>query len=139
TPIHNRRAIRIALVPAGKSLQSREAQASMIRRAPIRALVLGIVLAAFGLRVARLGTQSLWGDEMFSVYRARQSLGEITQAVPDERTLPPLYYYLLHLWIPFAGKTETAVRFPSVAFGVLAVALLYVLVRRTLGARVAVV
>ena len=102
-----------------------------------RALALAIILAAFGLRVFRLGTQSLWGDEMFSVYRAHQTLSEITAAVPSERTLPPLYYYLLHFWIRLVGTTEFAVRFPSVVFGLLAVALLFVLVRRTLGRRVA--
>src|SRR6185295_19679554 len=45
--------------------------------------------------------------------------------------------YLLHAWIPLVGKTEASVRFPSVVFGVLAVALLYILVRRILGPRVA--
>ncbi|HVC34842.1 MAG TPA: glycosyltransferase family 39 protein [Chloroflexota bacterium] len=94
-----------------------------------------IVLVAFGLRVYRLGTQSLWGDETISVFRASGSLGEITEAVRHEGTLPPLYYYLLHLWVPLAGSTETSVRFLSLIFGVLAVPLLYVLVRRTLGAR----
>lgn len=94
----------------------------------------GIVVAvAFGLRIFRLGTQSLWGDETISVFRAYGSIGEITQAVPHEGTLPPLYYYLLHFWIPLAGDRETSVRFLSLVFGVLAIPLLYVLARRTLG------
>jgi 4-amino-4-deoxy-L-arabinose transferase-like glycosyltransferase len=103
------------------------------RRAIERALLSALILVAFGLRLFRLANQSLWGDEMFSVYRAGQSLGEITRAVPDEKTLPPLYYYVLHLWVPLAGKSETAVRFLSLGFGTVAIGLLYVVVRRTVG------
>ncbi|MGH2461002.1 MAG: glycosyltransferase family 39 protein [Chloroflexota bacterium] len=92
-----------------------------------------VVALAFGLRVFRLGTQSLWGDETISVFRAYGSIGEITGDVPHEGTLPPLYYYVLHYWILVAGDRETAVRFLSLVFGVLAIPLLYALVRRTLG------
>jgi mannosyltransferase len=95
--------------------------------------VLALVALGFGLRVFRLGTQSLWGDEAFSVFRAKESLVAITEAVPREGTLPPLYYYLLHFWQPLAGTSETSVRFLSVLFGVLALPLLYLLVRRGLG------
>ncbi len=101
-----------------------------------RGVVVLIVLAGFGLRVFRLGTQSLWGDETISVFRAYGSLAEITEKTRHEGTLPPLYYYLLHFWIPFAGSGETSVRFLSLIFGVLAVPLLYVLVSATLGRRV---
>ncbi len=98
-----------------------------------RAAVAVLVAVAFGMRVFRLGTQSLWGDETISVFRAYGSIREITEAVPHEGTLPPLYYYLLHFWILLAGDRETSVRFLSVVFGVLAIPLLFVLARRTLG------
>src|SRR6185437_15893284 len=116
--------------------------ASLARRAPSEpasrwtddhTCVAIVVAIAFGLRVFRLGTQSLWGDETISVFRAYGSIREITEAVPHEGTLPPLYYYLLHFWIPLAGDRETSVRFLSLVFGVLAIPLLYVLARRTLG------
>lgn len=102
-----------------------------------RGVVALIVLLAFGLRVFRLGTQSLWGDETISVFRAFGSLAEITEKVRHEGTLPPLYYYLLHFWIPGAGSGETSVRFASVIFGVLAIPLIYALVSATLGRRIA--
>lgn len=109
------------------------------RRVPHRPSVAGVasglVLLAFGLRVFRLDVQSLWGDETISVFRAALSLAEITAEVPREGTLPPLYYYLLHVWIRLAGQTEMAVRLLSVMAGALAVPLLYALVRRTVSPR----
>ena len=38
--------------------------------------------------------------------------------------VPPLYYLLLRLWLPLAGISEFALRFPSALFGVMAVALI---------------
>ena len=98
-----------------------------------------LLLAAFGLRVYHLGTQSLWGDEAISVARAQMTLAGITAEAPKEGTLPPLYYYFLHFWVSIAGDGESSVRFLSVLFGVLAVVLMFALVRRSLGPRVAVV
>jgi 4-amino-4-deoxy-L-arabinose transferase-like glycosyltransferase len=82
--------------------------------------LLGLVLAAFALRVYYLGSQSLWYDEGFSVYLAGQSLAAITVGELN----PPLYHYLLHFWLPLAGSTEFAVRFLSVATGLLTVPLI---------------
>lgn len=108
------------------------------RRALDLLCTLALVAIAFGLRVYRLGGQSLWGDEAISVFRAASSLAEITAEAPREGTLPPLYYYVLHFWMPLAGRSEVAVRFPSLLFGVLTVPLVYVLARRTLGTGTAV-
>jgi mannosyltransferase len=65
-------------------------------------------------------------------------------AVSGERVLPrlvltlgrmvrhngPLYYFLLRGWVAVAGTSEYAMRFLSLAFGVLGVPLIYVLGRR---------
>jgi hypothetical protein len=121
------------VVPLAPPVSTPSIQSGLGRRWLLGALI----VIAFGLRVFRLGTQSLWGDEAFSVFRAYESLGEITAAVPREGTLPPLYYYLLHFWIPLAGSTETAVRFLSLWFGVISIPLFYLLVRRLLGDAIA--
>ncbi len=89
-------------------------------------LALGLLLLGFGLRTYHLGHQSLWYDEGFSVYLAGQSLAAITTG----DFLPPLYHYLLHFWLPVAGRSEFAVRFLSLAFGVLLLALAYRLAAR---------
>ncbi|MBI2954158.1 MAG: glycosyltransferase family 39 protein [Chloroflexi bacterium] len=83
-----------------------------------------IILIAFGLRVFRLDWQSLWYDEGVSVVMAQRDLLSITvNAAADIH--PPLYYYLLHLWASLAGTTEFALRWLSMAFGVLLVAVAY--------------
>ena len=100
-----------------------------------RATTCALVLLAYGLRVYLIGGQSLWGDEAISIGRAMESLLDITRDAPHEGTLPPLYYYLLHFWLPWVGTTEFAVRFLSLVWGVLTVPALYVAVRRTAGDR----
>jgi len=82
-------------------------------------ILLGLTLLAFALRVYRLHSQSLWYDEGFSVHLAGQGLTAITTGELN----PPLYHYLLHFWLPLAGRSEFAVRFLSVVFGALLVPL----------------
>jgi len=91
-----------------------------------------IVLLAFSLCLYRLDHQSLWYDEGFSVYLARLSLGEITARTASD-IHPPLYYYLLHLWLGPFGDSEFVLRFFSLIFGLLTVPLIYVLGRRLMG------
>lgn len=90
-----------------------------------------IVLLGFLLRLYRLDHQSLWYDEGFSVYLARMSLSEITARTASD-IHPPLYYYLLHLWLGPFGDSEFVLRFFSVVFGLLTVPLIYALGRRLL-------
>lgn len=84
--------------------------------------------AAFALRAYRLDAQSLWNDEGTSVALAPLSLSAIVDAAAKD-IHPPLYYFLLHFWIPFGGVSEFAVRFLSVLAGVLVVALTFRLAR----------
>ena len=79
------------------------------------------MLVAFALRIYLLSAQSLWNDEGTSVALASLSLDAITNAAARD-IHPPLYYYLLHFWMPIAGNTEYAIRFLSVIAGVLTVA-----------------
>ncbi|MDE3077701.1 MAG: glycosyltransferase family 39 protein, partial [Chloroflexota bacterium] len=87
-----------------------------------------MLLAAFGLRVARLEFQSLWYDEGSSIFLSRQSLAAITSGAAHD-IHPPLYYYLLHFWMLAAGRSEFAVRSLSVAAGLLTVVLVFALGR----------
>jgi mannosyltransferase len=92
-------------------------------------LILALTLVAFALRVFQLDKQSFWYDEAFSVYLAHFDLTTITARTAAD-IQPPLYYYLLNLWMPFAGDSEFAVRFVSLFFGVLTIPLMYVSARR---------
>ncbi len=97
-----------------------------------RVAFLSIVLLAFLLWLYRLDHQSLWYDEGFSVYLACMSLGEITARTASD-IHPPLYYYLLHLWLGPFGDSEFVLRFFSLIFGLLTISFIYVLGRRLLG------
>lgn len=88
-----------------------------------------LVILAFALRVYQLGAQSLWYDEGMSVALAGRSLATIARNAAND-IHPPLYYWLLAMWLPFAGNSEFAVRWPSVAAGTALVAGLVVLGRR---------
>ncbi len=91
-----------------------------------RIALLLIVLLAFGLRVYRLDWQSIWYDEGLSIYLAQQS-PEQTIALSAMTDHPPLHALLLGLWMRIAGESDFVVRFLSVFFGVLVVALVFAL------------
>jgi len=86
------------------------------------AAILAICWLAFGLRVYRLDAQSLWYDEALSVHLASQPLPVAVSesAVTDH---PPLHALMLGAWMRAAGRSEFAVRFLSMWWSVLAVAL----------------
>lgn len=95
-------------------------------------LVAGITTLALALRLFRLTFQPLWADEGYSIYFANLDLLSLTAATAAD-IHPPLYYYLLKLWMALFGPGEAAVRLLSVLIGVLTIPLVYVLARRLLG------
>lgn len=83
------------------------------------------------LRLYRLGAESLWIDEVFTVSMATEfTLGELLFEVPQFEPHPPLYNTLMWGWVALTGTSEAMLRFPSVAFSVAAMPVLYLLVRR---------
>ena len=95
-------------------------------------LLLAILLLAFGLRLYRLGADSLWYDETVSVMLAGKSTGGLLAHTAGD-IHPPGYYLLLHAWLRLAGTSEFAAAFPSLFFGVILVALAAWLGRRLYG------
>ena len=103
-------------------------------------LLLGLVLAAFILRVYRLDLQDIWWDEARNIDVAGRALAQIATA-PELDIHPPVYFYLLHGWLAAAGPNNDqlpgqgafAARFMSLWFGVLLVPLMAVLGRRVGG------
>lgn len=106
-------------------------------------IVLALCLLSFVRGIYALGERSLWWDESLSHYRATKPFSFIlTNQIylksgwNDIRTIdnhPPLYFLLLRLVVLAAGDGEFAMRFPSLAAGVLLVPLLYQCGRRTFG------
>jgi 4-amino-4-deoxy-L-arabinose transferase-like glycosyltransferase len=87
-------------------------------------LVALLTLLALLLRAARLDFQPLWWDEGYSVWFANQPLGEMLRLTALD-IHPPLYYALLGGWSHLFGLGPVALRWLSVAAGVAAVPLIY--------------
>jgi hypothetical protein len=86
---------------------------------------LAILLAAFALRAWRLDFQELRGDEAFGYFFSLRPYGEIIRATFALREPHPVAgYFVQKAWLDWAGQSEFALRFVSLWFGVLAVALL---------------
>jgi mannosyltransferase len=98
-------------------------------RVPAPLPMLLILTLAFWLLSYHLGDVSLRGDEAFSVTFARQGLTEVWRGLLLTEPHPPLYYTMLHYWMAAAGQSEVAVRFVSVFFNLLTVAIVYRLAR----------
>lgn len=108
--------------PCGRSGQNRK---SVFARLLIRqrALLLSFVLLAFGLRIYRLAGPTLLWDEGWSLGLSSLPWGEINRITALD-VHPPLYYYLLKLWLTI-GKSEFVMRFLSAVLGTLTVPLAY--------------
>jgi len=100
-----------------------------------KALLLGVTLLAFALRLYHLSFQSLWRDEVDAVLFAQRDLPAILATFVQPGQNGPLYFLSLHFWLAAAGTSEFALRFFSLLFGLLTVPLLYALGRRLLGVR----
>ncbi len=89
-------------------------------------LVFGITLFALALRLYGISAAGLWTDEAFSWWLAtNHSLSEIWRSVAAlEDHHPPLYYWLLHLWVVL-GRNEGTLRLLSALCGALAVPTIY--------------
>jgi len=90
-----------------------------------------LILLAFTLRVHDLAGKGLTYDEAASVAFATPDVATIV-TYPQKAIYesPPLFYLALHGWQALAGRSEFAVRYFSVAWGVLLVPLIYALGRR---------
>lgn len=91
-------------------------------------LALAIIALGFGLRLYRVGGESLWYDELLQLDIAQ---GPLNSLLPRLRghTAVPLDYLITHLWIQ-AGRSEAWVRLPAVVWGILTLPLIFRLGRR---------
>ncbi len=83
-----------------------------------------ILWLAFGLRLYQLDFQSIWWDEGHSLFVASQPISQIP-TLPAMDVHPPAYFVLLHGWMTLTGQSEFTLRYLSVLFSLLTVALLW--------------
>jgi mannosyltransferase len=97
-------------------------------------LLMLLSVAAIILRLWRLNTD-LWFDELLSLLNfVRQPVGEILTRLPDQNN-HILFSLLSHESVRLFGESPWAVRLPSVVFGGLSIWALFLLGRRLLGER----
>ncbi len=89
-------------------------------------LVLPILAVALTARLYALDAQSVWLDEAFSIYVARQPFDRMMEIIVNHDTPPPLYYTMLHLWLGLGFSTFNA-RLLSTLLGTSAVLAVYFL------------
>lgn len=87
-------------------------------------LMIPLLLIALALRLHLLGDAPVWWDEGWTVWLIRHPLGSLP-ALAARDVHPPLYFLLLWPWRLLAGETMFALRYASVAGGVLVVALVF--------------
>jgi 4-amino-4-deoxy-L-arabinose transferase-like glycosyltransferase len=116
------------LEPRGENVVWERFEAAVQERH--RWLLVGLIGLAFALQVIGLGSESLWRDEIDAIRFASQPLSNLLGffVIPGQNG--PLYYLVLRPWLHLAGQSEMALRFLSLACGVLAVPLVYRLGRR---------
>ena len=93
--------------------------------------VSALLLLAAAIRLIVIQTRGFQYDDVFSIFLAQRSLGNIVQGTAAD-TMPPLYYFLLHFWLLVSAQPAW-IRLLSVIFSVLAVFLTYQLVKRLFG------
>lgn len=87
-------------------------------------LLLIIVIGA-ALRLFEIGAKTVWLDEAFSIWLARQSLWSLWSWLVQIDQHPPLYYSLLHGWVALFGDLQGPVRLFSALCGILALPFFY--------------
>lgn len=89
--------------------------------------LLVILAVGAGLRFFRISFQSLWFDEIMTLYWATAPWPDFAEWL-IQGPEPPLYYLVMRAWA-HVGTSELALRFPSAVFGVVGIALIWWLVR----------
>jgi mannosyltransferase len=86
-----------------------------------RLVLVALVAAAAALRFTRIGHQSFWLDESYTVDLVQRPFGHMLSGVSSDESTPPLYYVLAWLWEKVFGHGEAGLRSLSALFGTLAV------------------
>jgi mannosyltransferase len=90
----------------------------------VAALLLGLaVLVGAIARVARIGSESLWGDESYAIAIAQRGFGGMLGLFTQEPN--GLLYYLVVYPLARLDPGVTALRLPSAVVGVVAIVIVY--------------
>lgn len=86
-----------------------------------RLIIASIFVVYVLLRLWNLTDSCLWFDEIFSAHVAELDWQNFVRLVAQDLTHPPLFYFLLKIWVAIGGENLFWLRFFPVFFSVLAV------------------
>ena len=124
---------------SARSIPLANSLAGSVAGALQRIFLLLIVLLAWTLRLVALTRQDIWWDEARNIDVALRPFAQVAVA-PELDIHPPVYFWLLHGWTRLHGVMDGmqplhiayVTRLLSVMVGVVGVALLYQLARRSI-------
>ena len=88
-------------------------------------IVTAILCFAFALRLLPVSSFPVWTDEGWTIWAvSSHDFTQITNTLANDRH-PPAYFLALSAWSSLAGDSHLGLRFLSVAFGLINVALVY--------------
>jgi len=82
------------------------------------------------VRLYHLDFQSVWGDELATIYFLRVDFFQLIQNIANCQfgdVHPPFYYFVLFFWIKLFGETSLATRSLACIFGVLGISMIFYL------------
>lgn len=83
-----------------------------------------LFLVNWGLKIIHLDTYAIWYDECFSIFHGQLEFDKIKD-VSKWDTNPPLFNYVLHIWMEVFGISPFAARSMSVFFSALGAVVLW--------------
>ena len=89
-----------------------------------------LVLIAYAVRVVFLGAEGLWRDEVDAIRFAMDPLPTVLGRFREPEFNGALYHLVLRGWLQLAGVNDFALRYLSVAFGVLLTPMVFATARR---------
>ena len=95
----------------------------------IKLLLAFILLFSFSLGIADVGNRSIRWDEAFSVWVAQMPIDVGTTFTAND-VHPPVYYWLLHIWLRLTGISEFSLRALSVFAALITTSMVFAITLR---------
>jgi mannosyltransferase len=87
-----------------------------------RRLIFGLIIVVAAIfRLARIGHESLWFDEILTTKSAAAPFLQCVEVVRSVENAPPLYYLIVNRWVRLFGDSDVSLRLPSALAGIVSV------------------